>query len=259
MHLFFSNCVRPFLKLNRPDTYPSVIFVPQNHHMLSAFCFVLRHSSMPVSVQRCQAVVYQSYGRIPMMAITSAPNTCVSWWQGALKTLYALLVIEFEFRHKMIRRVMSIIILVVVDYCCVYTFALSRSTIFQIASFMGHAWGPPGSFRPQMGPMLAPWTLLSGMSNLFWFVIRMPFGLHKLTVYVICMQLSPKCVIMGKCRVTPHASLSYMCYIFSTVAYLILWHGYVIALGWYIFGIISSTYTLARCWLSISLSVNEGC
>ena len=23
-------------------------------------------------------------------------------------------------------------------------------------------WGPPGSCRPQMGPMLAPWTLLSG-------------------------------------------------------------------------------------------------
>ena len=23
------------------------------------------------------------------------------------------------------------------------------------------SWGPPGSYRPQMGPMLAPWTLLS--------------------------------------------------------------------------------------------------
>ena len=28
---------------------------------------------------------------------------------------------------------------------------------------MGPTWGPPGSCRPQMGPMLAPWTLLSGM------------------------------------------------------------------------------------------------
>ena len=27
---------------------------------------------------------------------------------------------------------------------------------------MGPTWGPPGSYRPQMGPMLAPWTLLSG-------------------------------------------------------------------------------------------------
>ena len=32
----------------------------------------------------------------------------------------------------------------------------------QIARFMGATWGPHGSCRPQMGPMLAPWTLLSG-------------------------------------------------------------------------------------------------
>ena len=32
----------------------------------------------------------------------------------------------------------------------------------QIARFIGPTWGPPGSCRPQMGPMLAPWTLLSG-------------------------------------------------------------------------------------------------
>ena len=32
----------------------------------------------------------------------------------------------------------------------------------QIAKFMGPTWRPPGSCRPQMGPMLAPWTLLSG-------------------------------------------------------------------------------------------------
>ena len=33
----------------------------------------------------------------------------------------------------------------------------------QIARFMGPTWGPPGSCRPQMGPMLAPLTLLSGV------------------------------------------------------------------------------------------------
>ena len=31
----------------------------------------------------------------------------------------------------------------------------------QIAKFMGPTRGPPGSCRPQMGPVLAPWTLLS--------------------------------------------------------------------------------------------------
>ena len=36
----------------------------------------------------------------------------------------------------------------------------------QIAKFMGPTWGPPGSCRPQMDPILAPWTLLSGfLSN----------------------------------------------------------------------------------------------
>ena len=32
----------------------------------------------------------------------------------------------------------------------------------QITKFMGPTSGPPGSCRPQMGPMLAPWPLLSG-------------------------------------------------------------------------------------------------
>ena len=38
----------------------------------------------------------------------------------------------------------------------VFQFSLST----QIAKFMGPTWGPPGSCRPQMSPMLAPWTLL---------------------------------------------------------------------------------------------------
>ena len=37
-----------------------------------------------------------------------------------------------------------------------------KTIITQIAKFVGPTWGPPGSCQPQMGPMLAPWTLLSG-------------------------------------------------------------------------------------------------
>ena len=33
----------------------------------------------------------------------------------------------------------------------------------QIARFIGPTWGPPGSSRPQMGPMLTPWILLSAI------------------------------------------------------------------------------------------------
>ena len=39
---------------------------------------------------------------------------------------------------------------------------LTTSILPQIAKFMGPTWGPPGSCRPQIGPMLTPWTLLSG-------------------------------------------------------------------------------------------------
>ena len=46
-------------------------------------------------------------------------------------------------------------------YILYYIVAIFMSS--QIAKFMGPTWGPPGSWRPQMGPMLAPSTLLSGM------------------------------------------------------------------------------------------------
>ena len=50
---------------------------------------------------------------------------------------------------------------------------------------MGPTWGPSGSCRPQMGPMLAPWTLLSGMSSLIGYDIvtisRMGPSLHTPT------------------------------------------------------------------------------
>ena len=48
------------------------------------------------------------------------------------------------------------------------TYNIVSSIHSQRAKFMGPIWGPPGSCRPQMGPMLAPWTLLSGfLSRLF--------------------------------------------------------------------------------------------
>ena len=34
-----------------------------------------------------------------------------------------------------------------------------------IARFMGPTWGPSGADRTQVGPMLAPWTLLSGIAK----------------------------------------------------------------------------------------------
>ena len=44
------------------------------------------------------------------------------------------------------------------------------SNVTQIEKFMGQTWGPPGSCRPQMDPMMAPWTLRSryALLNPFW-------------------------------------------------------------------------------------------
>ena len=49
-----------------------------------------------------------------------------------------------------------------------------------IARFMGPTWGPSGTDRTQVGPMLAPWTLLSGN---IWdpkLAITMPADVQKL-------------------------------------------------------------------------------
>ena len=60
------------------------------------------------------------------------------------------------------------------------------ATPSQIARLMGPTWGPSGSCRPQMGPMLATWTLLSGLlsSNLdSWGRQRNLIGIPVLTWY----------------------------------------------------------------------------
>ena len=48
----------------------------------------------------------------------------------------------------------------------------------QTAKCMGPSWGPPGSCRPQMGPTLASWTLLSVTSRypLVFYCSRLSFG-----------------------------------------------------------------------------------
>ena len=64
-------------------------------------------------------------------------------------------------------------------------------TITQIAKFMGLTWDPSGSCRPQMGPMLAPWALLSGK---FWQPSRHSWQFNisagSRTVHVVYCQVS---------------------------------------------------------------------
>ena len=48
------------------------------------------------------------------------------------------------------------------------TIGLFFGTVPQIARFHRANMGPRGSCRPQMGPMLAPWTLVSGVGSPVW-------------------------------------------------------------------------------------------
>ena len=54
-------------------------------------------------------------------------------------------------------------------FAVVFTVALSSRLLLAtsqtslIARFMGPTWGPSGDNRTQVGPMLAPWTFLSGL------------------------------------------------------------------------------------------------
>ena len=56
----------------------------------------------------------------------------------------------------------------------------AKVIVTQIAKFMGPTWGPPGSCQPQMGPMLAPWTLLSGQVWNWWTLQTLCGGMHWL-------------------------------------------------------------------------------
>ena len=57
--------------------------------------------------------------------------------------------------------------LILMLYCCsssaVAYIPKSFTELPLIARFMGLIWGPFGADRTQVGPMLAPWTLLSGV------------------------------------------------------------------------------------------------
>ena len=72
----------------------------------------------------------------------------------------------------------------------------------QIAKFMEPTWGPPGSCWPQMGPMLAPWILLSGLTNM-WYVKRYQVR-HCVTSFSISI-VTPLLDIRWQCNGVLHA------------------------------------------------------
>ena len=51
----------------------------------------------------------------------------------------------------------------------------------QTARFTWPTWGPPGSCWPQVGPILAPWTLLSGSG---YAIYHLGYGLNKYCYFI---------------------------------------------------------------------------
>ena len=65
-----------------------------------------------------------------------------------------------------------------------------RLLITLIARFMGPTWGPSGADRTQMGPMLAPWTLLCGYLSVQWWNVflsgKLPF-VYDIIIFLFSM------------------------------------------------------------------------
>ena len=72
--------------------------------------------------------------------------------------------------------------------CARYTCGYGRQS--QIARVVWPTWGPPGSWRPQVGPMLAPWiTFLAYHQQLLW------AGSWN-TCYDYVLWIKIKCIMM---------------------------------------------------------------
>ena len=96
------------------------------------------------------SVSIRKYKPFPLLSYFSAV-VCLRW------LYHHMLSVSHAHTHT---RIYIYIYMYIYIYIYIYT---SYNT------FMGPPWDPPGSCRPQVGPMLAPWTLLSGI---------LPFALH---------------------------------------------------------------------------------
>ena len=76
---------------------------------------------------------------------------------------------------------------------------------------MGPTWGPPGSFRSQMGPTLATWILLSGqLWPVFPFHVCLCRRSHKIRTW-FCRAVFSQCpIFLSKLMrfLSPYASLT---------------------------------------------------
>ena len=105
-------------------------------------------------------------GDIPAQMASNAENVSIWWRHHGLVPSGTLRDVVVNFQSVIFERMSQVEFM---SSCDIFLgeHHWTPLMITQIAKFMGPTWGPPGSCRTQMGPMLAPWTLLSGKSTLF--------------------------------------------------------------------------------------------
>ena len=102
---------------------------------------------------------------------------------------------------------------------------------------MGPTWGPPGSCRPQIGPMLVPWTLLSGKFRLY---IWDKLLKGKLTANTDHLNRDKKLLFM-----VADTLLYFLCYVLNTET---LWKQLSLILPWTVFSHLLASW-LHHSWL----------
>ena len=80
------------------------------------------------------------------------------------------------------------------------------------AKFMGPTWDPSGADRTQVGPMLAPWTLLSGIRCL---TARLHGILEAFEVYIFVTALKFHKPPLGGCTAAKPSLIFWQWYFFS--------------------------------------------
>ena len=127
----------------------------------------------------------------------------------------------------------------------IHLFTVAMASL--IARFMGPTWGPSGADRTQVGPMLAPWTLLSGFVLTHWGHTKWP------TFFQMAFPNASSWMKMLEFRLKFHWGL------FLSVQLMIFQHCF----RWWLVADQATSYYLKQWWLSLltriyaSPSLNE--
>ena len=134
-------------KMNHKNETPSCVYL--KHRWI--FHNVLQHPSAFLYLQSTSHFIGSFAAKSPVMSCGIIDSSCRIIHR---KLLPCWILVSSDVAIKCHQRVYA--------KTSTWQNSISENRHTQIAKFLGPSWGPPGSCRPQMGSMLAPWTLLLG-------------------------------------------------------------------------------------------------